>query len=126
MICGIIGILLRNVILDIKKYNRDLSKGNQKKVGIVGTLIEKPKVIILDEPFANLDPSSQIKLKNIIKKWTKKDEVTFLISSHDLAHTTEVSNRIVVLNKGQVVKDLQTNPETLDQLEEYFEKQITA
>ena len=125
MICGIIGILLRNVILDIKKYNRDLSKGNQKKVGIVGTLIEKPKVIILDEPFANLDPSTQIKLKNLIKVWSQDDNVTFLISSHDLAHTTEVCNRIVVLNKGELVKDIQTNPETLQELEQYFEDQIT-
>ena len=113
-------------ILKSKKYIRDLSKGNQKKVGIVGTLIGNPEIIILDEPFANLDPTTQIKLKNLIKKWSTNDEVTFLISSHDLAHTTEVCNRIVILNKGEVVKDIITSPETLEELENYFAEQIHA
>lgn len=107
-------------IINAKKYIRDLSKGNQKKVGIVGALIGNPEIIILDEPFANLDPSTQIKLKNLIKNWTLKEQVTFLISSHDLAHTTEVSNRIVLLNKGTLVKDIKTNPETLKELEDFF------
>ncbi len=107
-------------ILNAKKYIRDLSKGNQKKVGIVGALIGKPEIIILDEPFANLDPSTQIKLKKLIREWSQKEQVTFLISSHDLAHTTEVSNRIVLLNKGVVVKDIKTNPETLQELENFF------
>ena len=111
-------------ILNAKKYIRDLSKGNQKKVGIVGALIGNPEIIILDEPFANLDPSSQIKLKNLIRDWSKDVNVTFLISSHDLAHTTEVCNRIVVLNKGQVVHDIMTNPETLTMLEQYCAAQL--
>lgn len=111
-------------ILNAKKYIRDLSKGNMKKVGIVGALIGTPEIIVLDEPFANLDPSTQIKLKNLIKRWSQNDNVTFLISSHDLAHTTEVCNRIVVLNKGEVVKDIQTSPETLQDLEFYFAEQV--
>ncbi len=107
-------------ILNARKYIRDLSKGNQKKVGIVGALIGNPEIIILDEPFANLDPSTQIKLKALIREWSKKDNVTFLISSHDLAHTTEVCKRIVLLDKGVVIKDIQTNPETLKELENFF------
>ncbi|AZI21584.1 ABC transporter ATP-binding protein [Chryseobacterium taklimakanense] len=107
-------------ILNAKKYIRDLSKGNQKKVGIVGALIGNPEIIILDEPFANLDPSTQIKLKKLIKDWRQDEQVTFLISSHDLAHTTEVSNRIVLLNRGVIVRDIQTSPETLQELENFF------
>ena len=107
-------------ILNAKKYIRDLSKGNQKKVGIVGALIGNPEIIILDEPFANLDPSTQIKLKKLIKDWRQNEQVTFLISSHDLAHTTEVSNRIVLLNRGVIVRDIQTSPETLQELENFF------
>lgn len=107
-------------ILNAKKYIRDLSKGNQKKVGIAGALIGNPEIIILDEPFANLDPSTQIKLKKLIKDWRQNEEVTFLISSHDLAHTTEVSNRIVLLNRGVIVRDIQTSPETLQELENFF------
>jgi ABC-2 type transport system ATP-binding protein len=102
------------------KSTCDLSKGNQKKVGIIATLIGNPKVIILDEPFANLDPTTQFRLKKIIKDLADNKEVTILVSSHDLMHTIEVSNRIVALHKGQVVKDIQTSSETLKELEEFF------
>ncbi|TCP23893.1 ABC-2 type transport system ATP-binding protein [Tenacibaculum skagerrakense] len=107
-------------ILGKKKFLRDLSKGNQKKVGIVAALMGNPKVVILDEPFANLDPTTQIRLKNIIKKLTQEKETTVLVSSHDLSHVTEVCERIVVLEKGNVVKDIQTAPVTLQELESYF------
>jgi len=107
-------------IIGKRKYLRDLSKGNQKKVGIVATLIGHPEVIILDEPFANLDPTTQIRLKEIIKKLAADRDVTVLVSSHDLQHVTEVCNRIVVLEKGQQVKDIMTSPATLKELENYF------
>lgn len=107
-------------ILGQKKYLRDLSKGNQKKVGIVAALIGNPEVIILDEPFANLDPTTQIRLKGIIKELAENKEVTVLVSSHDLIHVTEVCERIVVLNKGEIVKDIQTSTETLKELESFF------
>jgi ABC-2 type transport system ATP-binding protein len=107
-------------ILKQKKYLRDLSKGNQKKVGIVAALIGNPEVIILDEPFANLDPTTQIRLKQIIKDLAESKGVTVLISSHDLMHVTDVCERIVVLEKGEIVKDLETNAATLKELEAYF------
>ncbi|WP_425076443.1 ABC transporter ATP-binding protein [Psychroserpens sp. S379A] len=107
-------------ILNQKKYLRDLSKGNQKKAGIVAALIGNPEVIILDEPFANLDPTTQIRLKAIIKNLAEKQGVTILISSHDLLHVTDVCERIVVLEKGQVVKDLATSAATLKELEAHF------
>ena len=107
-------------ILNKNKYLRDLSKGNQKKVGIVAALIGKPEVIILDEPFANLDPTTQIRLKNIISDLSQQKQTTVLISSHDLLHVTDVCKRIVVLEKGKVVKDINTTPETLKELEQYF------
>ncbi|NRT12385.1 MULTISPECIES: ABC transporter ATP-binding protein [unclassified Flavobacterium] len=107
-------------ILKNKKYLRDLSKGNQKKVGIIATLIGNPEVVILDEPFANLDPTTVSRLKKIIKELADNPEVTILVSSHDLQHTVEVCSRIVALNKGEVVKDIQTSPETLQELESFF------
>lgn len=107
-------------ILQQKKYLRDLSKGNQKKAGIVAALIGNPEVIILDEPFANLDPTTQIRLKSILRDLAKTKGVTVLVSSHDLSHVTDVCERIVVLEKGEVVKDLETNPATLRELEVHF------
>lgn len=107
-------------ILNQKKYLRDLSKGNQKKAGIIAALIGNPEVIILDEPFANLDPTTQIRLKAIIKDLAEKKGVTVLISSHDLLHVTDVCERIVVLDKGEIIKDLTTSEATLKELEAHF------
>ena len=107
-------------ILNQKKYLRDFSKGNQKKVGIVGALIGQPEVIVLDEPFANLDPTTQIRLKSLIKEEAMNNGTTFLISSHDLTHVTEVCDRIVLLDKGTVLKDIKKTSSTLKELEQYF------
>ena len=107
-------------ILKNKKYLRDLSKGNQKKVGIIATLIGNPEVVILDEPFANLDPTTVNRLKKIIKELAQNPDVTVLVSSHDLLHTVEVCNKIIAINKGEVVKNIQTSKETLAELEAFF------
>jgi ABC-2 type transport system ATP-binding protein len=112
--------IFNDEILGKKKYLRDLSKGNQKKAGIVAALIGNPEVVILDEPFANLDPTTQIRLKKLLSDLTKDSNATVLISSHDLGHVTEVCERIVVLDKGDIVKDLKTSAETLAELEAYF------
>ncbi|MEN8118625.1 MAG: ABC transporter ATP-binding protein [Bacteroidota bacterium] len=103
-----------------KKFIRDLSKGNQKKAGVVGALMGNPEVIVLDEPFANLDPSSQYQLRNIIKEYAQQKEKTLLISSHDLDHVADVCTRIVILEKGEVVRDVQKTESTLAELEEFF------
>ncbi|WP_303924438.1 ABC transporter ATP-binding protein [Draconibacterium sediminis] len=110
----------KDEILGKKKFIRDLSKGNQKKVGVVGALLGNPEVIVLDEPFANLDPSSQYQLRNIIKEFSKQKEKTLLISSHDLDHVADVCSRIVILDKGEVVRDVEKTESTLADLEEFF------
>ncbi len=103
-----------------KKLIRDLSSGNQKKVGIAAALIANPDVLILDEPFNSLDPSTQIRLKNLLKKLDEETQTTMLISSHDLNHVTEVCKRIVVLHQGNIAHDIQTSKDTLKVLEDYF------
>jgi ABC-2 type transport system ATP-binding protein len=107
-------------IIGSKKLIRDFSKGNQKKIGIAAALISDPKILILDEPFTALDPSSQIRLKRFLTDLQSKFNMTVLISSHDLNHITDVCKRIVVLEKGNIVKDLQTDEDTLRELEAYF------
>ena len=118
--------IFNDEIIGRKKYLRDLSKGNQKKAGIVAALIGNPEVIILDEPFAHLDPTTQIRLKQIIKELTQNRDVTVLISSHDLTHVTEVCERIVVLEKGDIIKDLATSDATLKELEDYFTGSLSS
>ena len=77
------GEFFNDEVLGKKKYLRDLSKGNQKKAGIIAAMMGSPKVVILDEPFANLDPTTQIRLKKILKTLTDNKAVTVLVSSHD-------------------------------------------
>jgi len=106
-------------ILNKDKYIRDYSKGNQNKIGIAAALLQKPALLILDEPFANLDPTTQIRLKAHLKT-LRSDHVTTLISSHDLNHVTDVCTRIILMEKGEIIKDLHTDRNTLAELEAYF------
>jgi ABC-2 type transport system ATP-binding protein len=107
-------------IIGQNKYIRDFSKGNQKKIGIAAALMGNPEILILDEPFTNLDPSSQIRLRKMLSELNQRLGITMLISSHDLMHVTELCSRIVALQKGIVVHDLQTNENTLRELETFF------
>lgn len=107
-------------ILKRGKYIRDLSKGNQCKVGVAACLLQNPELLMLDEPFANIDPSTQIRLKNMIKELNRAQGLTTLVSSHDLNHVTEVCERILLMEKGKIIKDIATNSSTLKELEEYF------
>jgi ABC-2 type transport system ATP-binding protein len=111
---------LSGEIIGKKKYIRSLSKGNIKKVGIVAALLGQPEIVILDEPFENLDPTSQIRLKHLITEQRQHHDTTFLISSHDLNHVTDICNRIVLMEKGKVINDMQGGREGLTVLENYF------
>ena len=102
-------VFFNDEVLGQKKHIRNLSKGKQKKVGLVAAFLGNTQCVILDEPFANLDPSSQIRFKEIVKKQIENRATTFLISSHDLNHITEVCERIVLLEKGLLIKDLTTD-----------------
>lgn len=102
------------------KYLRSLSKGNAKKAGLVAAMFIQPRLLILDEPFANLDPGSQIRLKQLLRQMNEQHGTTMIISSHDLLHVTEVCRRIAVLDDGVLVRDLTTSPATLKELEYYF------
>lgn len=107
-------------ILGKKKFIRDFSKGNQKKVGIVAALMGKPEIVILDEPFANLDPSSQFKLRRLIKEFAAENRTTFLISDHTLENIADVSTRLIILEKGKIVRDVQKTETTLQEIEAFF------
>ena len=107
-------------ILNKKKYIRELSKGNQKKLGIAAAMMGNPEVLILDEPFPHLDPTSVNRLIKLLKDTSNKNATTLLVSSHNLNYVTEVSERIAILEKGKIIHDLSTDDKTLIQLHEYF------
>ena len=105
-----------------KKLIRNLSAGNKQKVGIIAALFNKPQLVILDEPFNFLDPSSQNILKHVLTDYNHETGATILISSHNLQHTIDISTRITLLEKGVIIKDLSNaEGDVKTELENYFE-----
>jgi ABC-2 type transport system ATP-binding protein len=105
-----------------KKLIRNLSAGNKQKVGIMSALFNKPKLVILDEPFNFLDPSSQNILKHELTAYQEQTGATILISSHNLQHTIDISTRITLLEKGRIIMDLSNeNGAAKTELENYFD-----
>ena len=105
-----------------KKLIRNLSAGNKQKVGIISALFNKPNTIILDEPFNFLDPSSQNMLKHLLTEYNRETGATILVSSHNLAHTVDISTRIALLEHGVIVRDIDnTEGAAAQELENYFE-----
>lgn len=108
-------------IMETKKYLRDFSQGNRQKIGIIGAMIVNPMVLILDEPFNYLDPSSQMTIAHAIQRICKEQGVTVIISSHNLNFVSDISTRILLLEKGKLVKDLEnTDGAAIAELNEYF------
>ena len=108
-------------ILGQKKLIRDYSAGNKQKIGIISALLVEPQIVILDEPFNFLDPSSQNVLKKLIVSYAAEHHATILISSHNLQHTVEVSTRIALLEHGVIINDLANENQSAEaELESYF------
>lgn len=103
-----------------RKYIRDFSKGNKQKIGIASALITEPGVLILDEPFNSLDPTSQILLKRLLSDYNRRTGATVIISSHDLNHVTEICTRIAIIERGIIIRDLQNNGQAMAELASYF------
>lgn len=109
-------------VLGQKKFIRNFSAGNKQKIGIISAMLHYPRLLILDEPFNFLDPSSQSVIKHLLKKYSEDHRATILISSHNLNHTVDVCTRIALLEHGIIIRDLSNEDGTAEQeLENYFE-----
>lgn len=110
-------------VLGKSKYIRSYSAGNKQKIGIASALINMPRLLILDEPFNFLDPSSQISLKDLLSKFHKATNATIIISSHNLQHVADICSHIVVMEHGSFVKDVDCGESNaLKELNEYFKE----
>ena len=107
-------------ILSKKKLIRSLSTGNKHKVGIIGALISKPELIVLDEPFNFIDPGSQIVLKKHLKNLNYEGNCTMIISSHNLNFISDMCNRIILLDKGRIIMDLCNTEDDIKKIEDFF------
>ena len=103
------------------KLIRNLSAGNKQKVGIVAAMLLRPKVLILDEPFNFLDPSSQSAIKNLLLEYNRETGATILVSSHNLQHTVDISPRIALLENGVIIRDIDNaDGKAQEELKNYF------
>ena len=109
-----------DAIIGKKKYIRDFSKGNQFKIGIVAALLANPELLILDEPFANLDPTTQLRLVDMIRQLAQDKRMCIIVSSHDINHIAEVSTRILLMERGSIIKDFAGGDSAYEELVSYF------
>ena len=113
--------LMNGEILGTKKLIHDFSNGNRQKIGIVAAMLVNPRVLILDEPFNYLDPSSQITVAHLIQQMNEELGTTVLVSSHNLNSINDICRRIILLDKGKVYLDKEHVPGSQDaELEDYF------
>lgn len=112
---------MNNEILNQKKYIRDFSSGNKQKIGIIGSVISKPEILVLDEPFNYLDPTSQFFIKDHLSNINKNEGVTMVISSHNLECIYDIATQLIVLESGKIVKQYDTvDINAKEELKDYF------
>lgn len=108
-------------VLGQKKYIRNFSMGNKQKIGIISAMLHQPQLLILDEPFNFLDPTSQSVIKHLLQDYHRETNATILISSHNLNHTTDICSRIALLENGSIIRDIDNSQRSAEkELEEYF------
>ncbi|MDD3036807.1 ABC transporter ATP-binding protein [Bacteroides sp.] len=113
--------LMNGEVLGQKKFIRNYSAGNKQKIGIISAMLHHPQLLILDEPFNFLDPSSQSVIKHLLKKYNEEQQATIIISSHNLDHTIDICPRIALLESGIIIKDLiNENNSAEKELKDYF------
>ena len=113
---------LAGELLGQKKLIRNLSAGNKQKVGIVAAMLLQPQLLILDEPFNFLDPSSQSAMKHLLTQYNQETGATIIISSHNLQHTVDICPRIALMGHGCILRSIDnTNGEAQTELENYFQ-----
>ncbi|ARV14165.1 ABC transporter ATP-binding protein [Polaribacter sp. SA4-12] len=103
--------LLKEVGLEdkINSKPRELSGGQQQRVAVARALASKPKIILADEPTANLDSKSAANLLDIMAKLNKEEKITFLFSTHD-QRVIKKARRVITLVDGKIASDVEQTP----------------
>ena len=105
---------------DFDKSPLELSGGQKRRVAIAGILAMRPKVLVLDEPTAGLDPAGAQTMMELFRKINKEEGITVLIVTHNMEHVLEFCDEVVVLEKGELL--MQTDIRTFFENYEYMEK----
>lgn len=102
----------------LKRYPSTLSAGERQRVGIARAIVRNPDILLLDEPFANLDPALRAELQSEIRRIQKESGMTMLIVTHDENEALMMADRIMLLRKGKCVEtgtpeQISTDPRNL-------------
>jgi len=97
-----------------------LSGGQQKLVALARAMMAASHLLILDEPFANLDPTTQLRLVEMIKSMANERQMCIMVSSHDINQVSEVSSRILLMEKGKIIRDIEGGDTAYEALVDYF------
>ena len=92
-----------NLQMFLNKKNGELSSGQKNRVSLAKSLINKPKLLFLDEPTASLDPDVGDFIREYIEKYKKKNELTILLASHNMKEVERLCNNIIMMKHGQIV-----------------------
>ncbi|HHU52685.1 MAG TPA: betaine/proline/choline family ABC transporter ATP-binding protein [Clostridiaceae bacterium] len=88
----------------LKYYPAELSGGQQQRIGVMRAIAAKQKIVLMDEPFGALDPVTRNALQNFIIRWHNKLNVTVIFVTHDMDEALKLSDKIVIMNKGEIVQ----------------------
>ncbi len=98
-------IELTGLSSEAHKKIEQLSKGYRQRVGLANALLHDPEVLILDEPTTGLDPNQLIEIRKLIKTVSRKGGKTVLLSTHIMQEVESLCDRVIIINKGEIVHD---------------------
>jgi len=98
-----VGLLDVEDLLD--RQVRKLSLGERMKMELIGSILHNPEILFLDEPTIGLDIISKQKIRKFLREIQKKHQVTLLLTSHDMDDVEKVSDRVIVINHGEIIFD---------------------
>lgn len=99
---------------NVDKKTKDFSLGMKQRLGIAVALVGNPDFVMLDEPVNGLDPVGVVEIRNLIKKLNQENQITFLVSSHNLPELYQTATDFIIIDKGRIKKEV-----TQDELEEH-------
>jgi iron(III) transport system ATP-binding protein len=103
---------LTNLLEKKDSYPHELSGGQQQRVALARALAPKPKVLLLDEPFSNLDYELKKQIRNDLKLIMEKQEMTCIFATHDYEDAIDIADRILYLENGKIVKEEKIDKDT--------------